>query len=101
MFTTFFTNPNYLYRENALFGFKAISQYVSNATKQKLVSQITQLAKNEQVPSVLVLILQTVKEFQESVDDPAVNAMARDLCKSLQDYPDADVSYYAQLNAPK
>lgn len=69
MFTGFINNPNYLYRENALFGLKSIAMYLSHETILKVSNQIIEMAKHEKVPSVLVLIIQTINEFTQNSDD--------------------------------
>jgi len=63
-----------------------------------VTSQIVDMVKREKVPSVLVLILQTVNEFQKtlSVDDPALAKQARELYSSLQKHQDTDVAFYAE-----
>ena len=96
MFTGFINNPNYLYRENALFGLKSIAMYLSHETILKVSNQIIEMAKHEKVPSVLVLIIQTINEFTQNSDDKPLISGAQGLYTSQQDHPDADVSFYAK-----
>jgi hypothetical protein len=67
----------------------------------KIASQIADMAGNETVPNVLVLILQTIYEFQASINDKNLDSLAKQLYLKCQDHPDSDVSYYAKLYAAK
>ncbi len=96
MFTGFLSNQNYLYRENALFGLKSVAMYISHETIQKVANQLVDMSKTEQVPSVLVLILQTIHEFTQNGDDKVLSNIAQGLYTSLQEHPDSDVSFYAK-----
>lgn len=59
------------------------------------------MAGNENVPNVLVLIIQTINEFQASINDKNLDAIAKQLYQKYQDNPDSDVSYYAKFYAAK
>ena len=67
----------------------------------KVVNQIVEMANNEIVPSVLVLILQTINEFQASINDKNLDAAAKQLYLKLQENPDSDVNYYSKQFAAK
>lgn len=101
MFTEFFSNPNYLYRENALFGIKGIAPYLDKDALPKIVDQIMSLAKSEKVPNVQVLILQAMNELQATSDDPKLNSAAKELYSAWKNDSDTDVSFYAKKFADK
>lgn len=62
----------------------------------KVTNQIIDLAKQEKVPNVLILILQTVNEFQKIINDDQLKKNAKDLYTSLLQHSDSDVSFYAE-----
>ena len=75
--------------------------YLPSETVMKIASQLADMAGNENVPNVLVLIIQTINEFQASINDKNLDAIAKQLYQKYQDNPDSDVSYYAKFYAAK
>lgn len=67
----------------------------------KVASQIAEMASSETVSNVLVLILQTINEFQATINDKNLDSLAKQLYQRYQDHNDSDVSYYAKLFAAK
>lgn len=99
MFTNYFNNKNYLYRENSLFGLKAICVNLSPATIVSLAQQLSDMAKRETIPNVLVLILQTMHEFEKTVTDNNLRTIAHEMYKALTNHPDSDVQSHASQYA--
>lgn len=80
---------------------QGIVLYLSQETVLNVSDQIIKMAQKENVPSVLVLIIQTIHEFQQTINDSTLDATAKQLYERLQDNPDSDVSFYAKQFSAK
>jgi hypothetical protein len=103
----FMSNPNYLYRENALFGIKVRPSHqslvgcLSLEVLSRLGATLLEMSTTEKIPNVMILVLQAVHLIKKILNDKSFDENARIMYNTLLNDPDSDVAYYAKLYATK
>jgi hypothetical protein len=80
---------------------KGIVLYLAQDTVLSVSDQIIKMAQKENVPNVLVLIIQTIHEIQQTINDKSLDAAAKTLYERYLDNGDSDVSFYAKQFSAK
>lgn len=70
---------------------------LSHESLAKSGAQFLELSTVEKVPSVMVLLLQTIEAIGKALNDKNFEDNSRIMYNTFLNDPDSDVSYYAKL----
>lgn len=76
---------------------QSLAKLLSPEILAKAGGQLLEMSTIEKVPSVIVLLLQTVDVLGKNLDDKNFLENARIMYNTLLNDPDTDVNYYAKL----